>query len=459
MKKLEQYLRENEISQPRTPEEYISWFEEKLKIIKEHSELREQIILHKGISKYFHEELFPLYRLLQNKRESWESVKLIPVKGNQNYDVELKSVREDIPKFIEITTIERNEKEHARMEYFLEHGHVDLLGEVAIDRNKATGRKIVVGEGFFSEEEINQSVKNRIEKAIDKKIKIAKRPDHTALLIYFDDYVSFRYDKNTSKSEMSSYLDSLNKNWQDKYSVLYVVGTSGNSFWERLDTLMWLAKLDNDIIQAFHHLDLFKKFGEIIDNNETLKTMDNTLLVWMRTAFSVDLVISMGRICDRDKRTDSLVRFLEDLKEKNNLLRRERYLGLWKDGNFVRASSADKDFGKDFFANKGFDSLAGEGREYYSPDLIKADIKKITESEPIRKILTYRNQYIAHSDRAKDESPSYTELFQAFEIIEKIVKRYNLLLRAASFHKFTPVMQGDWQEVFTVPWIKREVLS
>jgi len=209
---------------------------------------------------------------------------------------------------------------------------------------------------------------------------------------------------------------------------------------ERLD------KLNNEIISAFHHLDLFNKFGEIIDNNQALKKMDNTLLGWMKKAFSVDLVISIGRICDRDRRTDSLVRFLEELKDKNELLTRERYIGLWN-------SSEDNYL---FFANKGFDRLAGEGQQYYSPDLIAVDIVKITESEPIKRILAYRNKYIAHSDRIKEESPTYTDLFQAFEIIEGIVQRYNLLIRAASFSQLTPVMQGNWQEVLTIPWINRE---
>lgn len=60
VEKLENYINKEEIFQPRTPKEYVLWFEGKLKIIKERGkELKKQILLHEGVSKYFHEELFP----------------------------------------------------------------------------------------------------------------------------------------------------------------------------------------------------------------------------------------------------------------------------------------------------------------------------------------------------------------------------------------------------------------
>ncbi|HAH21599.1 MAG: hypothetical protein A2Y00_05640 [Omnitrophica WOR_2 bacterium GWF2_43_52] len=75
--KLENYINKEEISIPRTPEEYILWFEGKLQITKEQrEELKTQNILHKGVAKYFYEELFPLYRLLQNKSKTWKGAQI-----------------------------------------------------------------------------------------------------------------------------------------------------------------------------------------------------------------------------------------------------------------------------------------------------------------------------------------------------------------------------------------------
>ena len=231
MTRLEDFMSKDEIAQSRMPEEYISWFEGKLNIIKQRrEELKQQNILHQGVSKYFHEELFPLYRLLQNKLEDWEQAKFLPVIGGQNYDVKVNTNRSDVPQYIEITITDRDEEQHNRMEYFLKHGEVDLLGAVSISRKPI--RKIQVEGGLLDERKINQGQKNRIQESIVKKTKVVKRMEGTALLVYFDDYTYFRYDRPESKQEMGLFLASINTEWQKQYTQLYVVGASGKSFWQ-----------------------------------------------------------------------------------------------------------------------------------------------------------------------------------------------------------------------------------
>lgn len=206
-----------------------------------------------------------------------------------------------------------------------------------------------------------------------------------------------------------------------------------------------LEKLNQDIHSIFHHLDLFKKLNKIISSNQSLKKMDGTLLAWIKKASTVDLVISMGRICDRDIRTGSLVRFLEELKNNGDYLTRERYVKLYKSSDKLMLE----------LANRDFDKLAGPGQQIFSPTIIQSDIEKITEDKLFKKILTYRHQYVAHSDQDKSEDvPTYDELFQVFEIVEGILKKYNLLLRAVSLSGATPVMQGNWTEVLTIPWLE-----
>ena len=96
-------------------------------------------------------------------------------------------------------------------------------------------------------------------------------------------------------------------------------------------------------------LDLFKKLNDIITNNTKLAELDSTLLTWMRDSFTVDLVIGIGRICDADKRTQSLVRFLQDLKDHPEHLTRDAYIKLYKsDDSFILG-----------LAGKHFDGLAG----------------------------------------------------------------------------------------------------
>ncbi|MBU4377427.1 MAG: hypothetical protein KKD29_08175 [Candidatus Omnitrophica bacterium] len=231
--RFEEYIKEDEISQPRTPKEFNDWFGKKLEITKElREELKTQNILHQGVAKIFYEELFPLYRLLQNKLEEWKDVRFKPIIGCQNYDVRVESKANDIPQYIEITIADRNEIEHARMEYFLSHGHVNMIGDVSIERDKKLGKKVTVDEEACSSEEINQKIKGRIRELIDKKMAVKERLNNTALLVFFDDYTAFRYDIDKSKLEMRTFLDALNIQWQSRYLALYVVGASGKGFWE-----------------------------------------------------------------------------------------------------------------------------------------------------------------------------------------------------------------------------------
>ncbi len=228
---LESYVSEVEISQLRTLEEFIEWFEQKLEITKEHrEELKKQNILHEGIAKIFYEELFPLYRLAQHKKGSWCDVKVMCVLGNQNFDIKLESRNESVPKHIEITQADRDEGEHLRMLYFLEQGSVTTTGKVTKVGTKKTGLQILVEDEVG---ESNKSITEKIsliQKAIDRKTKVVQRPDKTALLVYFDDYLNYPRSKGWDK--ISAFL-SENVSWKNKYARLFVVSASGELFWER----------------------------------------------------------------------------------------------------------------------------------------------------------------------------------------------------------------------------------
>jgi len=229
--KFEEYIKENEISQPRTPQEYVDWFKEKLAITKTlKEELETQNLLHEGIAKKFYEELFPLYLLLQNKLVEWDRIKVKPIMSNPPYDVEVLTCREDIPNYLEITVTDFDEAEKARMKYHLNNV---LAGNVLIKRDEKTGKKIsVIDNEAHRCEDINQKVKERIIERINDKM--TKSPPHnTALLVYFDDSIAFCHDKANSKIKMNSFLDSITIQWQNKFVALYVVGASGESFYER----------------------------------------------------------------------------------------------------------------------------------------------------------------------------------------------------------------------------------
>ena len=80
-----------------------------------------------------------------------------------------------------------------------------IIGKVSRKGTKRTGLKISVINEFKRHTELNLEKKNMIKKAIEDKQKVKKRPDSTALLVYFDDYIAYSQDEDRKK--MNKFLD------------------------------------------------------------------------------------------------------------------------------------------------------------------------------------------------------------------------------------------------------------
>lgn len=230
MAALEEIITIKEICSPRTPAQFLEWFEDKLREIKKTDDINDQVILREGIGKFFYEEVFPLFRLLQNKKDAWRNLKVKNVYGDQPFDAEIFGSKEsEFPSFIEITMAYQKE-DHLRMRYFTEHGDVCMTGPVLHTGTKKTGLNVSVANEARGLTEMNQEKKDLIRNAIARKTSKAY-PKDTGLLVYFDDYVALSMYKD--KKVMDRFLDELDVDWADKFSALYLVGASGNQICER----------------------------------------------------------------------------------------------------------------------------------------------------------------------------------------------------------------------------------
>ena len=133
---------------------------------------------------------------------------------------------------------------------------------------------------------------------------------------------------------------------------------------------------------------------------------------WMERSFYSDIVIRGARLCDKDKRSDSLLVFLKTLIEKYN---------------------NDEKISKQ----------------------ITEDINKLANDENCKKLVQYRNKHIAHidQDRADYEIPTFETIQDAINTIEEIIKKYKIHILNASTSSYTPTEQFDWTDVLKIPWI------
>jgi len=201
------------------------------------------------------------------------------------------------------------------------------------------------------------------------------------------------------------------------------------------------AEITKDVQKIFLNLKLFEYWIEITNKNEKLRSMDPRVRDWMGFSFTVDLVIRIACLCDDSKNTYSLVKWLRKLEKNEKYLSRKRFIDLYK--NSIRGVDG---------ANMDFDNLAGKGNDAYPTSLIKKDIKKLKNENPMKKIVEFRNQHLAHRAKKKNPPPTYKDLFDAIKVIEEIMIKYIFLMEGHSMMELEPSIGGYWKEVYTIPW-------
>jgi len=212
----------------------------------------------------------------------------------------------------------------------------------------------------------------------------------------------------------------------------------------------WLKELNKAFFYLRQDYELFKEISSIIEQNSKMKEMDRTALDWMEESGVGNLLISFGRICDPSKNAKSLVKFLKNLKRKENRDYLSRKTHITKNAGSKRGYSEED-------ANEAFDVLAGIETEFFPLQKIEEDIRLLTQGDPCKRIMSFRNEIVAHiGEKSKSIPFTFDELSRGFKIIETILKKYNTLITGEAHVSFTPPLRGYWQEVFTIPWIEEE---
>lgn len=190
---------------------------------------------------------------------------------------------------------------------------------------------------------------------------------------------------------------------------------------------------------------IFKEVKTIIANNPTAKK-GSSFHSWLGRLYSSAALIGIRRLTSRRRGDVSLWNLLEDIKERNQFISRDRHVALWLEAY----SNEESWLG---VANRDFDRLSGEGTDCLSKGAIKrdlAELKKVTET--IKEFATGR---VAHySPKEPAAAPTYGHLESAFECLEKLVIKYGILLNGSTA-PLLPTWQYDWKAIFRAPWLPK----
>jgi len=129
-----------ECVKPRKPQELREWVLAKCDAFRQIPELREPVLLHEGLFKWFHEEIYPLSVFAVHRYGDRDDVLCVPKRDpSRDVDAEIRQPSGTIR--LEITCA-REPSEHLRMEYLVEHHRVSLTGGLKVEGTKRTGRRI-----------------------------------------------------------------------------------------------------------------------------------------------------------------------------------------------------------------------------------------------------------------------------------------------------------------------------
>ena len=133
---------------------------------------------------------------------------------------------------------------------------------------------------------------------------------------------------------------------------------------------------------------------------------------------------------------------MQEVKKFPELVSRQHYMSLYAGQQELVVKMGARDF----------DKIAGEGNERLPVALIDQQISDVrTSAQSIEK---YADKRVAHFDRRDPARPfpTFNELTNAIETLDKTVVLYWKLLKGPSMTTLLPEIISDWQAVFRFPW-------
>jgi hypothetical protein len=225
-------LTEADMTTTRTPEELARWVEQKYReIAGPDRRFKEYALRRTGLAKTFYEEVRPLSLLVNKLYPERADIVCTPnLDTNDDFDAIIRdcSVYPHIERKIELTLAIEGHTEHLRMEYFLEHGHVNLLGKVCSTGTKRTRQKVSVEEEMVSRMDSVQKTCQLIEAAAKRKSAKPGRYGYTHdLVIFFDDWRWFDADDDIIVLE--GFMGTNVLTLPLRFRTVYVLGWSGRT--------------------------------------------------------------------------------------------------------------------------------------------------------------------------------------------------------------------------------------
>ncbi|MFZ2405774.1 MAG: hypothetical protein WAW41_11595 [Methylobacter sp.] len=215
----------------------------------------------------------------------------------------------------------------------------------------------------------------------------------------------------------------------------------------------WLGEsdLEGSIAHELANLAVIREIHsglkQMVDNNKNLQKPSAFYSV-VQITYSQSVLMYIRRQVRRDKDSVSLIMLADDILKNSELITKEFHASLYAINRPDEEREQWKRLGEREFVNY-FEGSLGDRLDPY---IIEQDIQKLDKISNDSSGLTDRR--LAHLDkRAPTSIPIYSDIESWCDVLNEILIKYMLLLRATGYRIEQPALQDDWKSIFRTAWL------
>jgi hypothetical protein len=234
-------------------------------------------------------------------------------------------------------------------------------------------------------------------------------------------------------------------------------------------SLQWFNGIEKEASTLVINTHIYREVGKIIKSKKNLQK-PSSFYDMLRQTYITSTAMGIRSIADDHRDAISLVTLLNRLIKNKGLYTRQCHHSLWgapcePNINLDHVKFNSRDEVEKYVrkmhlknhaerANRLFNEYAGKSMPHISDVRIKRDLHNLKNK--VAKIDHYADKVLAHNDkRGADHIPTYNEMFGCSRLIERLVIKYSLLLKAGAPSKLLPTWQYDWKQIFYTPWVTK----
>ena len=214
----------------------------------------------------------------------------------------------------------------------------------------------------------------------------------------------------------------------------------------------WVDVIYLEITKLSRNRNIFLEVHDIINNNPKIQK-PSSFYEFLGSVYAVSALMGLRRQVKIDEDSISFARLLKEICDTPEILSRNRFFAQYK-GSTVEKIAKLMGSTVEKYESRNYDQFAGKTGDYVNPELIKLDLKELKSKA--QKCEKYADQRVAHFDKKEISNiPTFTDLDNCIDFLEKLMKKYYLLFRASHLNSILPVSQDkyDWKAIFKEVWI------